>query len=76
MKEQVPFFSRSIQVQFSHDVTKENVLAAIERVLNVSGCSTCGIRGIDLRLIGSDPIFQEVGRLPGVASIVSQAAAE
>jgi hypothetical protein len=62
---------RKLQVQFTHDVTREQVVAAMETVFRISGCLTCGIRGIDLNLLGGDPApeLEPLRRLPGVAGV-------
>jgi hypothetical protein len=63
--------ARKLQVQFKHDVTREQVVAAMDAVFRVSGCLTCGIRGIDLNLLGGDPApeLDALRGLPGVAGV-------
>jgi hypothetical protein len=62
---------RKLQVQFTHDVTRDQVIATMEAVFRVSGCLTCGIRGIDLNLLGGDPASEldTLRKLPGVAGV-------
>jgi hypothetical protein len=62
---------RKLQVQFTHDVTRDQVLATMEEVFRVSGCLTCGIRGVDLNLLGGDPVSEldALRKLPGVAGV-------
>jgi hypothetical protein len=63
--------ARKLQVQFKHDVTREQVVAAMDAVFRISGCLTCGIRGIDLNLLGSNPApdVEALRGLPGVAGV-------
>ncbi|HWX34492.1 MAG TPA: hypothetical protein VNZ53_44575 [Steroidobacteraceae bacterium] len=61
---------RNLQVQFKHDVTRDQVLATMDAVFRISGCLACGIRGIDLNLLGGDPPELDALRgLPGVAGV-------
>ena len=62
---------RKLQVQFTHDVTRDQVIATMEEVFRVSGCLTCGIRGIDLNLLGGNPASEldALRKLPGVAGV-------
>jgi hypothetical protein len=62
--------ARKLQVQFKHDVTREQVLAVVESVFRISGCVACGIRGIDLILQGGDPAFGPIQGLPGVSGLI------
>jgi hypothetical protein len=62
--------ARNLQVQFKHDVTREQVLAVVESVFRISGCVACGIRGIDLILQGGDPAFGPIQGLPGVSGMI------
>lgn len=64
--------ARSVQVQFKHDVTSKQVIATLEEVFRLSGCLTCGIRGIDLNLLGGDPEIAPLAQLPGVAGVVAR----
>jgi hypothetical protein len=43
----------------------------MDAVFRVSGCLTCGIRGIDLNLLGGDPApeLDALRGLPGVAGV-------
>jgi hypothetical protein len=64
--------ARKLQVQFKHDVTREQVLAAVESVFRISGCPACGIRGIDLILQGGDPAsqFGPLQGMPGISGVI------
>jgi len=60
---------RKLQVQFTHGVTRDQVIATMETVFRISGCLACGIRGIDLNLLGGDPELESLRGLPGVAGV-------
>ncbi len=64
--------ARSVQVQFKHDVTSKQVMATLEEVFRMTGCMTCGIRGIDLNLLGGDPEMGQLAQLPGIAGVVAR----
>ena len=57
---------RKLQVQLTHDVTRDQVIATMETVFQISGCLACGIRGIDLNMLGGDPELESLRGLPGV----------
>ncbi len=63
--------SKQVHVQFDEKVTKAQIFTALETVFRISGCLTCGIRGIDLTILGGDPEFAELGALDGVAGVVA-----
>jgi hypothetical protein len=66
--------NRNIHVQFKPEVTRDQVLAAVEEVFRISGCLACGLRGIDVALLGGDP-EQQIGRLgtlPGIAGAIAE----
>ena len=63
-----------LQLQLHHEITKDQIFNAMTEIFKLSGCLSCGIRGIDLRLIGSGdpgPEVAAVRNLPGVAGMVS-----
>jgi hypothetical protein len=66
--------NREIHVQFKPEVTKEQVIAAVEEMFRISGCVSCGLRGIDLRLLGGDPELQiaKLGTLAGIAGAFAE----
>jgi hypothetical protein len=70
---QQAILGRKVQVQFQPDVTREQVLGAVEMMFRLSGCLACGLRGIDLTLLGGGP-EQQAGplrSLPGVAGAIA-----
>ena len=64
--------SGRLDLQLHQDVTKEQINGVLEHVYRLSGCPTCGIRGIDLRLLGGggDPEITQIARSPGVGGVV------
>jgi hypothetical protein len=64
--------SGSLELQLHRDVTKEQINGVLEHIYRLSGCPTCGIRGIDLRLLGGggDPEISQLARSPGVGGVV------
>jgi hypothetical protein len=64
---------RKVQVQFQPEVTREQVIGAIDTMFRLSGCLACGLRGIDLTLMGGDP-EQQVGQLRGLPGVAAATA--
>jgi hypothetical protein len=64
---------RKVQVQFQPEVTREQVIGAIDAMFRLSGCLACGLRGIDLTLMGGDP-EQQVGQLRGLPGVAAATA--
>jgi len=58
----------TINVRVTENVTLENLHNIINHIAGMTGCRTCGLLGVDLRL-GGDPVeLQQVAKLPGVQS--------
>ena len=58
-----------ISVRVNEKVTLDNLNAIVARVAGISGCTHCGLLGIDLRLTG-DPVEASLLKgLPGVLSV-------
>ena len=68
--------TRKLQVQLEHTVTRDQVMAVMEYVFKQCGCMTCGIRGVDLTLIGAtheqptETGLSQLQGLPGVAGAI------
>jgi hypothetical protein len=68
-----PRFKGTIRIRVTENVTLENITGLIGRIGGLYGCTTCGLLGIDLQLLGGGPVeFQELARLPGVKSVETQ----
>jgi hypothetical protein len=65
--------SKQVQIQFDEKATKAQIFAALDTVFRVHGCLTCGLRGIDLTILGGDPEFAALGEVEGVAGFVVRA---
>jgi hypothetical protein len=59
---------RGVRLTFKHDVNNAQIGKALEEIYRLTGCLTCGIRGIDLILHGGDPEIDVLGKLPGVVN--------
>jgi hypothetical protein len=64
---------RSVEVVVRSNIHAEQISELVTRVGGLHGCRTCGLVGIDLRLVGSDPAELEehgLAEVPGVLSVV------
>lgn len=64
---------KSVEVVVGSEINQEQLSQLVARVGGLVGCRTCGLVGIDLRLVGSDPAAlkaEGLGELPGVHSVV------
>ncbi len=46
---------QAIKVTFTHQVTKDELIASLERILNIYGCPNCGLNGWDGIFFLGDP---------------------
>jgi hypothetical protein len=60
---------RTVHVQVKENVTLENLHAMVARIVDLSGCRTCGLLGIDLRLSVDPAEAQDIAKLPGVKGL-------
>lgn len=58
-----------ITVRLTEKVNLDNLNAIVARVAGLSGCTHCGLLGIDLRLTGDPVESQQLKSLPGVQSV-------
>jgi hypothetical protein len=65
-------FQGAVQIRVTEDVTLENLNEIVARISALSGCRTCGIMGVDLRLSGDPVELQQIADLRGVKSIEPQ----
>jgi hypothetical protein len=59
----------SVHVRVSQNVTLENLQAIVAHLAGMTGCRTCGLLGVDLRLTGDPAELQQVAKLAGVQSV-------
>jgi hypothetical protein len=57
-----------LHIRVKENVTLENLNEIVGRIAGMTGCRTCGIMGIDLRLSGEPVESQQISKLPGVKS--------
>jgi hypothetical protein len=58
-----------INVRLTEKVTLDNLNAIVARVAGLTGCTHCGLLGIDLRLTGDPVEANQLKGLPGVQSV-------
>lgn len=65
---------QSVVVAVHSTINPKQLLDLVFRVGGLVGCRTCGLVGIDLRLVGPDPVelkeAQSLAKLPGVGGVV------
>ena len=59
----------TIHVRVTENVTLDNLQQIVAHIVGMTGCRTCGIMGIDLRLSGDPVELQRVAKLPGVKTV-------
>jgi hypothetical protein len=57
-----------VKIRVKQDVSLEQLHDLINTVVGKTGCETCGIMGVDLRLSGDPVELDEITKLPGVKS--------
>jgi hypothetical protein len=64
-----PKLQGAIHVTVKENVSLEQLQAIVASIVGHSGCRTCGILGIDLRLSGEPVEATQIAKLPGVQSV-------
>lgn len=59
----------SVHIKVAENVSLEHLQGMIVKVVGMTGCRTCGIMGVDLRLSGDPLEAQDLAKLPGVKSV-------
>ena len=59
----------SVHIRVAENVSLEHLQSILAHIVGMSGCRTCGIMGIDLRLSGDPVESQQIANLPGVKSV-------
>jgi hypothetical protein len=65
----MPELRGSVHVNVVENISLENLQSIVARIAGMSGCRTCGIMGVDLRLTGDPVESHELVKLPGVKSV-------
>jgi hypothetical protein len=68
VKTRKPLAAYQLQFSTSRPPSVEDVHAALARILGHAGCTTCGLLGVDVRLLAVDPIPVET-RVPVQGSL-------
>ncbi len=58
-----------IEIAVSSKVTREELIEIIDQLIGLTGCTACGMAGIDFRLKG-DPIIRKVFPGENVRSVI------
>ena len=59
----------TINVRVAGNVTLDHVNSLVARIAGMSGCTHCGLLGVDLRLSGDPVEAEQLAKLPGVKSL-------
>ncbi len=62
-------FRGSVHIQVTENVTLENLQALLTHITGMTGCRTCGLLGVDLRLTGDPVEAKQIASLPGVKAV-------
>ena len=62
-----PLTTSKIHLQVSEKVTLETLNTLMGRITTMTGCTHCGLLGVDLRITG-DPVEAKQFQMPGVTS--------
>jgi hypothetical protein len=57
-----------LNIRVKQDVSLEQLHGLIDHIAGMSGCRTCGIMGVDLRLSGDPVELEQITKLPAVKS--------
>jgi hypothetical protein len=58
----------TVHIRVTENVTLENLQGILAHIVGMTGCRTCGIMGVDLRLTGDPAESQQIMKLTGVRS--------
>lgn len=53
----------SFDARYQQKISRDDLFKVVDQMLEIAGCPTCGLAGIDLRL-GLDPIFNVDSAIP------------
>jgi hypothetical protein len=57
-----------VKIRVKQDVSLEQLHGLIDNIVGLTGCRTCGIMGVDLRLSGEPVELEQIAKLPAVKS--------
>jgi hypothetical protein len=58
-----------VHITVRENISLEQLHSILGTIAGMSGCRTCGILGIDLRLSGEPVEANQIAKLPGVQSV-------
>jgi hypothetical protein len=58
-----------VHITVRENISLEQLHSILGTIAGMSGCRTCGILGIDLRLTGEPVEANQIAKLPGVQSV-------
>jgi hypothetical protein len=58
-----------VHIRVAENVSLEQLQSLVAHIAGLTGCRTCGIMGVDLRLTGDPVEAQQIAQLPGVKSV-------
>lgn len=64
-----PKLQGPVHITVRENISLEQLQGIIGTLVGLSGCRTCGILGIDLRLSGEPVEANQIAKLPGVQSV-------
>jgi len=59
----------TVHIRVKENVTLENLQSLVGHIVNLTGCRTCGLLGVDLRLSGDPVEAPQIANLPGVKTV-------
>ena len=59
----------TINVRLGEKVNLQTLQGIIERITHMTGCTACGLLGVDLTIGGDPAEFRQIAQLPGVQSV-------
>jgi hypothetical protein len=59
----------AVHVRVAENVSLDHLQSLVAHIAGLTGCRTCGIMGVDLRLTGDPVEAQQIAKLPGVKSV-------
>jgi hypothetical protein len=68
MAEQQSKLQGIVKVRVKQDVNLEQLHSLIDHIAGMTGCRTCGIMGVDVRLSGDPAELEQIANLPAVRS--------
>lgn len=59
----------AVHIKVKENITLEHLQSIVGNIVGLSGCRTCGLMGVDLRLSGDPVESSQIAKLPGVQSV-------